>query len=144
MGLEVFGDGLDALSDAVSDDEEQEATPPEVGRQGVVELDLVHAGMILADEIEEGVALTLQAPADLALEVRGRPAAQLLGVVEDLTDDLAPTSGFRQSLHSTITGSPVGVTSRLSMGPAGVLSSRQIGTAPVKSGSISWMGRELG
>jgi len=51
---------------------------------------------------------------------------------------------LRQSLHSTSTGRPDGVTMKLSIGPPGVLSSVQIGTAPENIASISAIGKHSG
>jgi len=51
---------------------------------------------------------------------------------------------LRQSLHSTSTGKPDDVTMKLSMEPAGVFSSVQIGTGSENIASISAIGKHAG
>jgi len=83
--------------------------------------------MIAPHELEERIALVRSAafPAERGPRRHARQGAR---VVQHLTDNLATRLRLRQSLHSRIVSKPCSFANRASIGPASVLSSRQIGT----------------
>ena len=95
---QVLPDGLDAFADAVADDEQQQPPLSEVARDRVDELILLHHGAGLGDEVVQDAALALEPASHLSLQVLVPPAAELLGVVQDLPHHLAPRLGVPPEL----------------------------------------------
>ena len=85
--LNEIDDVLDAFANAVTDDQQQELTPPEMAGDVVHEDALFNVGIGRANQIEEHVAWPFQRPGHLALQVLVAPRGDFLRIVENLTDD---------------------------------------------------------
>src|SRR5215467_3470385 len=98
MCVQVFGYCFDRLSDPVADDQEQEAPPPEVCGERIVELYLVDRGINFTHHLKQWIAVALKTPAHLTLQIGRRPAADFFGVVENLANYFAPRLGIAPEL----------------------------------------------
>ena len=84
---------------AVADDEQQKFTAPEVARNTVDEFRLVQIGVMLPDQFVERIALPARGHGHPALQVLVSPRSEVLGVVEDLSDNFAPRLGIAPQLE---------------------------------------------
>lgn len=69
MRLKVLGYCFHSLPDAVADDQEEEASAPEVGCERIVEALFVDRRVNCPHHIEQRVAVALEAIAHLSLQV---------------------------------------------------------------------------
>ena len=87
---QILADAARSLGDAVADDQQQEPPGGKIARHPVDEAGFVHVAAGGTRQFEQGVAMPLRRDRDLPLQVVIGVAAQLAGIVEDLTDHLAP------------------------------------------------------
>ena len=99
VALDEVDDVGGALLDAVADDEQQKFTAPEVSRNTVDEFRLVQIGVMLPDQFVERIALPARGQGHPALQVLVSPRSEVLGVVEDLSDNFAPGLGITPQLE---------------------------------------------
>ena len=90
VALDEVHDVLDPFPNAVAHDQEQELASFEMAADVVDEVRLLEVGRLGASEVVQDVALASERPRNLPLQVLVCPGRELLGVVEDLPDDLAP------------------------------------------------------
>ena len=98
VALDEVHDVLDPLPNAVANDQEQELAAFEVAADVVDEARLLQVGVPSAGEFVQDIARASEGPRDLPLQVLVAPGRELLGVVQDLPDDLAARQGIPPEL----------------------------------------------
>ena len=89
---EVLRDPFDSFANAVADHEQQEMAAGEAARHIVHERRLINRVVLFPHELEQrgdGVLIPSAGPTDRCVQLLVRPAADLLGVIEDLGDGIA-------------------------------------------------------
>ncbi len=91
MPLKIVRNRLDALANAVANDEKQKATAPKVERQRVVECNFINIIPGCYDQFDQRVPGPLEVTAGFALQVRRSPTRQFLRIVQDLANHFPTT-----------------------------------------------------